>query len=159
MSDIPKPLQSDKTYFGISGLHKCEAAPVRRENKEIHLRPEGLGHIKLLQLYAESGVDEIISETPINRLARKMVEQSKIEAADEADLVLDKTSLIAPSNSTIIHHTSAPHNGAFDKSISTFNAISKLAQKQKTEQKTDQIDNLQPLRPKRRQKQHKPWLI
>lgn len=82
-----------------------------------------MSQIKLLQLYQDAGVDEIISEMPINRLEKR-------EEKKEATPVLEIRS------TTIIEKSEIN----FNNNISTFNAISKLAQKQK-----ENIDNSAPL--------------
>ncbi|MFT6076899.1 MAG: DNA polymerase [Myxococcota bacterium] len=78
-----------------------------------------MSEIKLLQTYLGAGVDEIISEVAINRLNRKSPE-------------IQETSIISAPNSR--------PNDNFNKSITTFGAVSKLAEKQK-----DQPKNSQPL--------------
>ena len=72
---------------------------------------------KLLQLYLDAGIDEVISTTPINRLSKKDTNKDLINS--------NKTNL---------------NNGFFNK-LSTSEAISKLAQKQKDNQSID----MQPL--------------
>ncbi len=70
---------------------------------------------KILQIYLEAGVDEIISETPINRLLPKIINE-KIEA----------------SQASISNETTLGNQAPTNK-INTFDAISKLAQRTNNE--------------------------
>jgi DNA polymerase len=70
---------------------------------------------KILQIYLEAGVDEIISETPINRLLPKIINE-KIEA----------------SQASISNETTLGNQVPTNK-INTFDAISKLAQRTNNE--------------------------
>lgn len=94
-----------------------------------------MNQIKLLQIYQDAGVDEIISETPINRLVKKIPVPVKVDAIVSTNITLN----------------TKPGNEGFIQNISTFNAISKLAQKQKNDwqkndwQKNDNNDNSQTL--------------
>jgi uracil-DNA glycosylase family 4 len=77
-----------------------------------------MSETKLLQIYLEAGVDEIISEVAINRLDRKIEEKSTIQEMPEQNIM------------------SAPNSNPddnFNKRISTFGAISQLAEKQKNQ--------------------------
>ena len=65
---------------------------------------------KILQIYMEAGVDEIISETPINRLMRQIINE-KIENLEPK---------ILPNQNSVQNITNK---------INTFDAISKLAQR------------------------------
>ena len=80
---------------------------------------------KLLQIYFEAGVNEIISEVPINRLLLK---------AEVKD------------NSVLTNLDHKPKDEfEFNNKISTFNAISKLAKLTKLAKKNNHSNDLQPL--------------
>ncbi len=89
---------------------------------------------KLLQLYLEAGVDEIISEVPVNRLLPKVVE-NKIE-----DSGLPRQGVALPRNDEVFMVSST-------NKITTFDAISQLAQRTNNQQMNniEQKSQLAPL--------------
>jgi DNA polymerase len=93
-----------------------------------------MSKIKLLELYLENGIDEIILEQPINRLETKELGDKN---SQNINIVTPNLESSNPSNST--------SQGNFAHNISTFNAISKLAQKKNIEAKDGNFDNSQSL--------------
>jgi uracil-DNA glycosylase family 4 len=77
---------------------------------------------KLLQLYLDAGIDEIIGEEPVNRLNRKPEEKAPLKQVEDEQ----KISALMPSDN-------------FNNNISTSNALSQLAQKQKNNPENSQI--------------------
>jgi DNA polymerase len=109
---------------------------------------------KLLEIYLEDGIDEIILEKSINRLDKKEPDRKSIEKIipenkKEPQIVnISKPALddnTISLNSTANDNSNGNSNGNFAPNISTFNAISKLAQKKKTAQKDGDFDNSQSL--------------
>ena len=90
---------------------------------------------KLLQLYLETGIDEVISETAINRLLKI---EPKIEIEAESKLADKNVKTFSDTQNKAIKDTTNSNKGFFNK-ISTSDAILKLATK------NHQPDIMQPL--------------
>ncbi|MFT5702689.1 MAG: DNA polymerase [Rickettsiales bacterium] len=88
-----------------------------------------MSRTKLLELYCESGINEIISETPINRLDRKIDQKTELKPAEIA--LEEKVLNNIESEEQEISVSTSNSNENLSKHISTFGAISKLAEKQK----------------------------
>jgi uracil-DNA glycosylase family 4 len=86
---------------------------------------------KLLQLYFEAGIDEIISEAPINRLIPKPRQDKEIsEAQINTNIATEKMvdlPQIKPSPLNNFGKNQSSGNEGLTSKINTFDAISKLA--------------------------------